>query len=97
MSFISAYSTPLMKQATMTANSYLLDAVNYIDRMLGDGYAKAHPELLAAFMQTAAVDFAGATYIGSKQEARDQVQHWVRMGRLRTVNSQQEIAAEAIR
>jgi hypothetical protein len=49
-----------MRQAPMTAHDYLLSAVHDIDEVLGKGYARAHPELMAAFIQTAALDFGAA-------------------------------------
>ena len=48
----------LMRQAGATADAYLKDGIECIDRRLGEGFAKEHPELLAAFMHTAAMDFA---------------------------------------
>jgi hypothetical protein len=36
-----------MRQACMTAHDYL-NAVSDIDKLLGDGYARQHPELIAA-------------------------------------------------
>jgi hypothetical protein len=33
------------------------NAVRAIDELLGKGYAKDHPELIAAYMETAAKDF----------------------------------------
>lgn len=47
----------LIKQASDTANQYMIDAIRMINSKLGDGYAQAHPELIAAFMQTAAHDY----------------------------------------
>ena len=32
----------------MTADEYLRSAIDHIDAQLGKGYAKAHPELIAA-------------------------------------------------
>ena len=52
----------LMRQATMTAHDYMLAAVTDIDKLLGKGYAKKHPELIAAFMRTATTDY-GASMI----------------------------------
>jgi hypothetical protein len=49
----------LMRQAKMTAHDYLLAAINDIDETLGQGTARKHPELIAAYIQTAAMDFAG--------------------------------------
>lgn len=50
----------LFRQAPMTAHDYLLHAVHDIDEMLGAGYARAHPELIAAYMHVAAIDFGTA-------------------------------------
>jgi hypothetical protein len=49
--------TDLMRQACMTAHDYLLHGKSDIDERLGVGYAQVHPELLAAYMQTAALDY----------------------------------------
>ena len=38
----------------------MLNAIADIDERLGKGYAKQHPELIAAYMHTAAIDFATA-------------------------------------
>ena len=51
-------SAGLMRQAWMTADEYLGHAIECIDQRLGNGYAKSHPELIAAFMQTSARDYA---------------------------------------
>lgn len=49
--------TDLMRQARDTATTYFNQAVRIIDEKFGKGYAKAHPELIAGFMNTAAKDF----------------------------------------
>ena len=46
-----------MKHAHETADEYMNKAVISIDNKFGDGYAKSHPELIAAFMQTSALDY----------------------------------------
>ena len=46
-----------MNQAAETAHRYLGEAVSSIDKMLGDGYAKKHPELIGAYMNAAAADY----------------------------------------
>jgi hypothetical protein len=48
----------LMKQAMMTAHDYMSHARFDIDEMFGEGFARANPSLVAAYMQTAALDFA---------------------------------------
>jgi hypothetical protein len=53
---ITADATTLMRQAHYTAKLYMQEAITDIDELLGKGYAKAHPELIAAYMQTAARD-----------------------------------------
>jgi hypothetical protein len=45
----------------MTAEEYMRKAVTAIDELFGEGYAKKNPQLVGAFMQTAADDYgAGA-------------------------------------
>ena len=44
----------------MTAHDYMLKAISDIDELLGKGYAKQHPELIAAYLQSAALDFGAA-------------------------------------
>lgn len=48
----------LAEQAAKTASGWMSDAVEEIDKLFGKGYAKQHPELVAAFMQSAAIDEA---------------------------------------
>jgi len=48
-------------QAGMTARQYLIQGIREIDDELGDGYAKTHPELLAAMIQTQAMDYGSAS------------------------------------
>jgi hypothetical protein len=57
---IEASNETLLRQAPMTANEYLLSAIDHIDAKLGAGYAAKHPELIAAFMQTSAIDLGTA-------------------------------------
>ncbi|EEY3885557.1 TPA: hypothetical protein ACYHD7_002386 [Escherichia coli] len=40
---------------------WLRVSIKIIDRNTGEGYAKAHPELISAFMTTAAANFATLT------------------------------------
>ncbi len=56
--YVTANFDTLMRQASSTASDYMRAAVDAIDKQFGTGYAKAHPELVAAFMQTAAADFS---------------------------------------
>lgn len=46
----------LMEQAGNTATTWMSTAVDQIDKLLGKGYAKKHPELIAGFMQAAGAD-----------------------------------------
>jgi hypothetical protein len=54
---VTADNQTLMRQGPMTANEYLMSAIGHIDNELGEGYAAKHPELIAAFMQTSALDY----------------------------------------
>jgi hypothetical protein len=65
---IEAGNETLLRQAPMTAHDYLLKAVSNIDEILGEGYARAHPELLGAFIQTAALDFGAAVIASAIQD-----------------------------
>ena len=55
-SSIQASADALLQQAHSTADLYLSEAIDSIEKRLGKGYAAKHPELVAAFMQTAARD-----------------------------------------
>ena len=55
-----ASNNSLLRQAPMTANEYILSAIDHIDQKLGKSYAKQHPELIGAFMHAAAMDFGAA-------------------------------------
>jgi hypothetical protein len=48
--------------ALTTTTEYLDKAIERIDERFGEGYAKAHPELVAAFMYTSVADY-GSTLI----------------------------------
>jgi hypothetical protein len=56
---VEAGNNTLLRQAPMTAKTYMECAVIDIDRVFGKGYAAKHPELVGAYMQTAAIDMAG--------------------------------------
>src|SRR5262249_3819866 len=57
---IYADNETLLRQAPMTAHAYLLHAEKDIDEILGSGYAKKHPELIAAYINVCAVDLGTA-------------------------------------
>lgn len=57
----------LMAQATATTHSHLIDAVDCIDHFFGEGYAKAHPELVGQFIRTAAEDYKTAMTVQAIQ------------------------------
>ena len=72
----SADATTLMRQAHQTACRYMIEATDAIDASFGEGYAKEHPDLIAAFMKTAAADFHTAILakaIGGGCEAMDEI------------------------
>ena len=47
----------IMLQSSETSKHYMFKAIESIDQKFGDGYAKKHPNLIGAFMQTSAIDF----------------------------------------
>jgi hypothetical protein len=68
MAFVPASLETLMRQASMTVHDYMVAAVHDIEEVFGKGYAKAHPELVGAFIQTAAMDFNTAVTIKAIEE-----------------------------
>jgi hypothetical protein len=64
---ITADSQTLMRQGAMTACEYLRSAIDHIDAVLGKGYAKAHPELIGAFMLVATADLGTAVIARAAQ------------------------------
>lgn len=61
MASITADFDTLMRQASMTAHDYLMKAIEAIDGQLGAGYAKGHPDLIAAFMKVSCADFVASS------------------------------------
>jgi len=72
---INATYETLLDQATATADTYFIRAIAAIDKRLGEGYAKAHPELISAFMVTAGKDFTTAATIVAVQEFSSELCH----------------------
>lgn len=59
---ITASFDTLLGQASDTAATYLRRALHEIDELYGNGYAAKNPQLVAAFMQTAASDMTASTH-----------------------------------
>jgi hypothetical protein len=68
MDKITASIETLVRQAPRTANEYLSTAIKEIDTSFGEGYAKTHPELVGAYIQTCAIDFAAGSITSALQE-----------------------------
>jgi hypothetical protein len=64
----------LLRQAPMTAHTYMSAAVNDIDEIFGKGYAAKRPELGGSYMQTAALDFAAAIIAGAIEQVASALQ-----------------------
>lgn len=45
----------LQQQSLEEANFFMTSAIKFINDELGESYAENHPEILGAFMQTAAI------------------------------------------
>ena len=71
---IQAGNETLFRQAPATAQDYMINAVKDIDAYFGKGFAKAHPELIAAYMQTAAIDMSGAVIARAVETLADAVE-----------------------
>lgn len=65
MTEITADGDTILRQAHKTAHEYMIHSRYDIDAVFGDGYAEAHPDLVAAYMKTAAMDL-GATIIAQQ-------------------------------
>ena len=70
---ITASYDTLFKQAPMTAHSYLINAINDLDEQFGKGYAQAHPELVAAYMNVCNHEFGNSALIIAIQEATTEI------------------------
>lgn len=50
----------LSRQGLMSALDLYREAVREIDSMMGEGYAKEHPELIGQILMAANIDYAGS-------------------------------------
>jgi len=64
---------PHIREAWITADVYLRTAVERIDALFGKGYAKQHPELIAAFMQAATADVNTAVSAQALRSAASEI------------------------
>lgn len=74
MGLVQADASNLMRQAPMTADLYMGEAIRSIDKSFGDGYAAEHPELVGAFIQASALDFGASLIAKAIGELTDVVQ-----------------------
>ena len=70
----------MLRQAKMTAHDYMLAALDDIDEIFGRGTAKKHPELVAAYIQTASIDLAGAIIAQQIRAGLDHIAEEIRDG-----------------
>lgn len=68
MNRITANSDTLMRQAPMTADLYLREAIKSVEDAMGKGAAATYPQIVAAYMNACAMDF-GAAVIARGLEA----------------------------
>ena len=85
---VTALPEALLEQASMKTKQYFLCAVRDIDREFGEGYAKAHPELLAAVLEVAAADYRTAIQIKSFEEQIEYSVQVFEMAVDRVINAQ---------
>lgn len=71
---VNATAETLMRQAPMTVQVYLHDAITIIDERFGNGFAKATPELLGQFLVACALDFQAGIVARSIEHLADQVE-----------------------
>ena len=71
---ITASAETLVDQGAYTAEVYLGRAIDAIDKAFDQpGYAKAHPELVGAFMHAATADLRTSVWASVTQDAIEQV------------------------
>ncbi len=63
----------LMRQASMTADTYLREVVKSIDERFGDGFAKSNPVLMSAMLQACSADFAATMLSNSLDRVADAI------------------------
>jgi hypothetical protein len=63
----------MLRQLPMAVHDILLHTVSNIDKILGEGYAEAHPELIAACVSAATSEFNNGSMIVAIQEASDKI------------------------
>ena len=68
MDKITVSANSLLQQAPETANSYLRSAIRILDKEFGEGYAKSNPELVGAYLNVCAIDFATAAITSGLQD-----------------------------
>lgn len=57
MDKITKEGMDLVNDGMNTAKEYFYHAITTIDEKFGEGFAKKHPELIGAFMQTSAKEY----------------------------------------
>lgn len=73
MDRITASPETLMKQAGYTAEVWLMQALESIDKTFGDGFAKKNPELVSGFMKAASTDLLSSTLGSVLQDSSEQL------------------------
>lgn len=63
----------MLRQSPMAVHDILLHTVSNIDKILGEGYAEAHPELIAACVSAATSEFNNGSMIVAIQETSDKI------------------------
>ena len=70
---VTAEPGELLDQAGKTSEVFLDAAIEAIDAKFGNGFARATPELVAAFMLTSSIDFTSAMLFKFIGEAIDTI------------------------
>lgn len=71
---IQCGAATLMNQAPDTAGLYLSEAIRKIDKLLGEGYAKKNPALIAGFMQVCAADLTASFALMGVEKLEDKAE-----------------------
>lgn len=93
MAITASYDT-LMRQASMTVEDYMSAAIRSIDKKFGEGYAKANPVLVAAYINGCTKDFGTSALIVAIQEATEVIAESLRNQALADSTSEMATAIE---
>lgn len=92
-----SYDT-LMRQAPVTADTYLVEAIESVEKRMGKGAAEKYPQIVAALITAAATDYHAAMFSHRVAPALQDVGESIRMAgeSVRAIGDSIEAAGQVI-